>query len=170
MLCAAATIAAIACTPHVIRKSVSASMYTSSPMMMRKALEKDRFLLKLLLPGMLAMVSANRVPPRVATMNMNAMLSSTGMIPACWNRRGIPSMAGPMQLLVINAKDPRLSMDLMDLLGAALELLAVAPLLGLLAVPISLIDALLVRALVGIEAGPLTEDAGAAVAAVSDMV
>jgi hypothetical protein len=151
MLCAAATIDAIACTPHVIRKSVSANMYTSSPMMMRKALEKDRFLLKLLLPGMLAMVSANRVPPRVATMNMNAMPSSTGTMPACWNRRGIPSMAGPTQLLVINAKDPRLSMDLMDFPGAALELLIVAPLLRIIAASISM------------------EESVAAAAAVSDM-
>jgi hypothetical protein len=60
-------------------------------------------------------------------------------------------MAGPTQLLVINAKDPRLSMDLMDFPGAALELLIVAPLLRIIAASISM------------------EESVAAAAAVSDM-
>jgi hypothetical protein len=82
-------------------------------------------------------------------------------------------MAGPTQLLVINAKDPRLSMDLMDLPGAALELLvvALASLLRMIAVSISLINSLLVSSLVEIrmEEGPPTEDESVATSAVSDM-
>jgi len=94
--------------------SDSASMYASSPIMIRKALEYDRLLSNFLFPGSLEMASARRVLDNVDMMKMIAMLAITGMMPATWNRWGNATIAGPQQLLVINAIDPMLPMDLID--------------------------------------------------------